>query len=276
MGRQKTTVPASKVASGSEMVFPRVGGVKQPRTLSSPSVLRADQIVLYPDALTAQECSEIIGIFDSPSSENKLEPSPPARKGEANRTNQRFSQVSPEFAKQLYEKTGIQKEVAAWPSMFGNHLVPVGLSSNIRVYRYSTDQVFEAHYDQESVDPFFGSSFGKSEWTVLFYLTGIEDGVDGGQTVFYTSHTVPKRKTAENTIQAPLLRGAALFHRHGKVSVSSLRTLVLQAHLTHLSPGLHATRSITTYQRCQMGAAIRSHLWTVSVIDNIAGEVHCK
>lgn len=31
-------------------------------------------------------------------------------------------------------------------------------------------------------------------------------------------HAVPKRKTPENTIQAPLLRGAALLHRHGKVS----------------------------------------------------------
>ena len=86
------------------------------------------------------------------------------------------------------------------------------------MYRYDPGHLFAAHYDEHSYDPFYGPSIGKSEWTVLIYLTGEEDGVEGGQTVFYTSHTVPKRKTADNTIQAPLCRGAALFHRHGKVS----------------------------------------------------------
>lgn len=218
MGRPKATGAATKESNGIEVSFPAVGGIKQPRTLSAPSILLADQVVLYPNALTLQECRDMINLFDSPFSQHKLEPSPPARKGEAHRTNQRFSQTSPDFAKQLYEKTGIQKEVANWPSMFGNHLKPIGLSSNIRVYRYQPNDVFGCHYDDHSIDPFYGPSFGKSEWTLLFYLTGEEDGVEGGQTVFYTSHAVPKRKTPENTIQAPLLRGAALLHRHGKVS----------------------------------------------------------
>ncbi|UZJ57394.1 hypothetical protein CBS101457_006714 [Exobasidium rhododendri] len=214
MGKQK---PPSK-DNGKSFAFPHVGGVKKPRSLSTAEELVADQIYLYPNALTAQECQDVIHLFDSGDPDNKMEPSPPAKKGEAQRTNHRFSTISPEFAKQLYEMTGIRKECRNWPSMFsGKDLVPVGLSSNIRVYRYEPGAIFGCHYDDHSIDPHFGPSFGKSEWTLLFYLTGEEDGVEGGQTVFYTSHALPKRKTAENTIVAPLKRGAALFHRHGRV-----------------------------------------------------------
>lgn len=223
MGRPKAGT-FSKAATSKEqrspaVIFPRVGGTKQPRSLSSPLILVPDQVILYPNALTAQECQEIISLFDDPSSQYRLEPSPPARKGEAHRTNSRFSQTTPDFARQLYEQTGIQKQVANWPSMFPEkNLAPVGLSSNIRIYRYDVGEVFGCHYDDHSTDPHDGASLGKSEWTLLVYLTGEEDGVEGGQTVFYTSHSIPKRKTPENTIQAPLLKGAALFHRHGKVS----------------------------------------------------------
>jgi hypothetical protein len=233
-----STAATSKNGGGTLVNFPRIGGTKHPRSLSSPSILVPDQVVLYRDALTSQECREIISIFDDPSSQYKLEPSPPARKGEAHRTNSRFSQTTPDFAKQLYEQTGIQKEVAEWPTMFPDrNLVPVGLSSNIRVYRYDVGDVFGCHYDDHSTDPHYGPSYGKSEWTLLFYLTGEEDGVEGGQTVFYTSHSIPKRRTAENTIQAPLLKGAALFHRHGKVSSSECAVLVSS---DPLPPGMHA------------------------------------
>lgn len=33
------------------------------------------------------------------------------------------------------------------------------------------------HYDDSVLDPLTGA---KSEWTLLIYLTGVEDGVEGG------------------------------------------------------------------------------------------------
>jgi hypothetical protein len=219
MGKQALLPAKSKDKDDASISFPQVGGLRKPRSLETAEELAADQIVLYRNALTAQECRDIIHLFDVENKDKlKMEASPPAKKGEAQRTNYRFSTTSPEFAKQLYEMVGIQKECKDWPSMFpGKDLVPVGLSSNIRVYRYEPGAIFGCHYDDHSIDPHYGPSFGKSEWTLLFYLTGEEDGVEGGQTVFYTSHSQPKRKTAENTIVAPLRRGTALFHRHGKV-----------------------------------------------------------
>ena len=37
---------------------------------------------------------------------------------------------------------------------------------------------FRPHYDDSVRDPATGA---KSEWTLLIYLTGVEDGVEGGE-----------------------------------------------------------------------------------------------
>lgn len=69
----------------------------------------------------------------------------------------------------------------------------------------------------------------KSEWTLLLYLTGYEDGVEGGevirffsrgkirglrrvQTLFYQNG----KGTSKDVLKAPLTRGTALLHRHGQ------------------------------------------------------------
>ena len=52
------------------------------------------------------------------------------------------------------------------------------LNSNIRVYKYVAGQYFGPHYD-DSVR--YTTTGAKSEWTLLIYLTGVEDGVEGGQ-----------------------------------------------------------------------------------------------
>jgi len=46
------------------------------------------------------------------------------------------------------------------------------------MYKYTPSQYFGPHYDDSVRDPETGA---KSEWTVLVYLTGIEDGVKGGE-----------------------------------------------------------------------------------------------
>lgn len=46
------------------------------------------------------------------------------------------------------------------------------------MYKYTPSQYFGPHYDDSVRDP---ETEAKSEWTVLVYLTGIEDGVEGGE-----------------------------------------------------------------------------------------------
>jgi len=82
------------------------------------------------------------------------------------------------------------------------------LNPNIRLYKYTPSQHFNPHYDDSVRDAKTGAV---SEWTLLVYLTGVEDGVQGGETVFYPNS---KAKASESMV-APLIRGTALLHRHG-------------------------------------------------------------
>ncbi|KAF7363336.1 Fe2OG dioxygenase domain-containing protein [Mycena sanguinolenta] len=82
-------------------------------------------------------------------------------------------------------------------------------NSNIRVYKYTPEQYFGPHYDDDCRDTMTGA---KSEWTLLIYLTGYEDGIEGGETLFYQN----SKDTTRDIIKAPLTRGSALLHRHGR------------------------------------------------------------
>jgi hypothetical protein len=112
--------------------------------------------------------------------------------------------------------------------------LPHSLNSKIRVYKYAPGQYFGPHYDDSVRDTETGA---RSEWTLLIYLTGVDDGVQGGevcrmlihlftppssskgladvlkynlQTVF---ETFDKKDNSIGTICAPLTRGMALLHR---------------------------------------------------------------
>lgn len=61
---------------------------------------------------------------------------------------------------------------------------------------------FAEHYD-DSIS--VGSA--QSEFTLLIYLTGEEDGVKGGGTAFYSNG---------QTLSVSLARGRACLHRHGR------------------------------------------------------------
>jgi hypothetical protein len=52
------------------------------------------------------------------------------------------------------------------------------LNPNIRLYKYTPSQHFNPHYDDSVRDAKTGAV---SEWTLLVYLTGVEDGVQGGE-----------------------------------------------------------------------------------------------
>jgi hypothetical protein len=89
---------------------------------------------------------------------------------------------------------------------------------------------FRKHYDDSVRDSVTGA---KSEWTLLVYLTGIEDGIEGGevnnpafwplqrlssdslQTLFYKE----QKGKATEVITPPLTRGTALLHRYDYTTV---------------------------------------------------------
>jgi hypothetical protein len=60
----------------------------------------------------------------------------------------------------------------------GEERAPHSCNTNIRMYKYTPSQYFGPHYDDSVRDSETGT---RSEWTVLIYLTGIEDGVEGGE-----------------------------------------------------------------------------------------------
>lgn len=91
----------------------------------------------------------------------------------------------------------------------GTHRPAHSLNSNIRLYKYTPTQHFGPHYD-ESVTDFANGVSVRSEWTLLIYLTGIEDGVKGGETLFYLDQVKGKQR---DVVSAPLTRGTALLHR---------------------------------------------------------------
>ncbi|KAJ7740737.1 hypothetical protein DFH07DRAFT_838950 [Mycena maculata] len=169
-------------------------------------VLLENQIIVLDDIFSPAECKSFVKFIDS----LPLELTPPKKRGEAERHNHRYSITSVEFAKRLY-------------AVFAPHLPPFlpsragkgataraahSFNSNIRVYKYTPLQHFGPHYDDDCRD---AMTRAKSEWTLLLYLTGYEDGVEGGETLFYQDG-----KGGKEVIKAPLTRGTALLHRHGQ------------------------------------------------------------
>lgn len=167
----------------------------------------SDQVGVVHNFFTPSECQAFIRACSS----QTFSPSPPAKRGEAHRTNERWSVEDALFADTLWSR--LHPTCSAWLGIEGwargKH--PSGLNSNIRVYKYFPGQAFGAHYDGSVVDTATGK---RSEWTLLIYLTGSEDGVKGGETVFYHDHA----RRADKELAVPLERGAALLHRHGDVS----------------------------------------------------------
>ena len=139
----------------------------------------------------------------------------------------RISIVSPDFAAQLFGVIGPHLPAFPYPASVATKARPTAraghsLNSNIRMYKYTPNQHFGPHYDDAAVDPSGNGS--RSEWTLLIYLTGVEDGVKGGETIFYLDSKMKKQ------VKAPLNRGTALLHRYECSRPSRPPVLVL----THL------------------------------------------
>ena len=133
-----------------------------------------------------------------------LELTPPKKKGEAERVNRtsstahntgmrcshpclnssiadRISVTSVEFADALFQTLAPHLPAFPYPASVrkpANNHSPHSLNSNIRMYKYTPGQHFGCHYDDSVRDPNTGA---KSEWTLLVYLSGVQDGVKGGE-----------------------------------------------------------------------------------------------
>ncbi|KAH8117368.1 hypothetical protein DFH11DRAFT_1574601 [Phellopilus nigrolimitatus] len=181
---------------------------------------KPDQIVLIPNVLDDVECKLFVKFIE----ELPLELTPPPKKGEALRVNHRVSMHSPTFADTLFSvllthlpdfpyppSKIVRKASNANPGTTENSARPAySFNPNIRLYKYTEGQHFGCHYDDSVADSATGTH---SEWTLLIYLSGKEDGVVGGETIFYMGHG--KKKEREPPLKPDLQRGMALLHRHG-------------------------------------------------------------
>ncbi|KAJ6496562.1 hypothetical protein C8R47DRAFT_1212872 [Mycena vitilis] len=203
--RDKSTKLGSVSNPESSAVFPDIS----PKEQLDCRVLLENQIVVIDEIFSPAECKSFVKFIDN----LPLELTPPKKRGEAERHNHRFSLTSVDFAKRLHAVFAPHLPLFL-PSRTGKGAVSPArethsLNSNIRVYKYTPQQHFGPHYDDDCRDPMTGA---KSEWTLLLYLTGYEDGVEGGETLFYQNG----KGSSQDVIKAPLTRGTALLHRHGR------------------------------------------------------------
>jgi len=201
--------PSATVADSApvQIIFPELA---EKSDLECRTILE-DQIIVIDDFFSPAECKTFAKFIDG----LPLELTPPKKRGEAERVNQRFSVTSTDFAQKLH--TVLSPHLPSFPyptsvrrpATLDNPRKPQFCNSNIRVYKYAPLQYFGPHYDDSVRDPITGA---KSEWTLLIYLTGMEDGVEGGETLFYKE----ERGKPREVITPSLKRGTALLHRHGQ------------------------------------------------------------
>lgn len=181
------------------------------------------QIVAIPKLWTAALCRHYVSFLSSlPLTTTPGKP----KRGDAVRVNDRYQIDDPAFAARLWNETALEKLVmgdGAHPltelqrrQLWGGDVV--GLSPNIRIYRYTKGQFFDQHYDDANniVIPGTPSIPARTTWTLLLYLTSSSTGCVGGETVFYPE---PLKKKGKHTPSQPFVveleTGLALLHRHG-------------------------------------------------------------
>ncbi|KAF2682931.1 hypothetical protein K458DRAFT_48271 [Lentithecium fluviatile CBS 122367] len=185
------------------------------------------QIVTVPNFWTATLCRNYVSFLTSlPLTTTPGKP----KRGEAVRMNDRFQVDDPAFAERLWSGTSLKNLVLGLVEQDGLGMSPVqrkelwggevvGVSPNIRIYRYSQGQYFDQHYDDSNNVTIPGSSpvHARTTWTLLLYLTSPATGCIGGETVFYPNP--PSKKKSKEPPPAPFVVdlevGLALLHRHG-------------------------------------------------------------
>nr|OQO16955.1 hypothetical protein B0A51_15325 [Rachicladosporium sp. CCFEE 5018] len=178
-----------------------------------------DQIVTVSNLMTPTLCAKYVNFLRSlPLTTTPTTP----QKGYAVRVNDRYQVQDPTFAAALWEQTALKDLVTQHGKTTGSSDTwggeVLGLSSNIRIYRYAPGHFFGAHYDDfnnvhftDSLDPSKSSIPAVTTWTLLLYLSTCE----GGETVFHPEPASKKAPTPKPVSVAPEM-GMALLHRHGR------------------------------------------------------------
>ncbi|KAH8697084.1 hypothetical protein BGW36DRAFT_377908 [Talaromyces proteolyticus] len=184
-----------------------------------------DQIYIIRNFFTANLCKSFVSFLSSSISLTTT-PLKPKSKDEAVRVNDRYQVDDAGFAELLWSGTALKEVVNELrgineeedlneEEIQDRHArtwggTPLGLNSNIRIYRYTPGQFFAQHYDESNAVQFYNTATSKSlaahtTWTLLIYLTT----TDGGETVFY-----PEDGSAPIPVDPEV--GMALLHRHGE------------------------------------------------------------
>eukprot|EP00930_Biecheleria_cincta_P071288 TRINITY_DN58801_c0_g1_i1.p1 TRINITY_DN58801_c0_g1~~TRINITY_DN58801_c0_g1_i1.p1 ORF type:complete len:238 (+),score=29.46 TRINITY_DN58801_c0_g1_i1:338-1051(+) len=146
--------------------------------------------------LDADECQSIIAQAEEAGLE--LQTSRGPAYGEAVRHHHRAAFDDPAFAAGLW---ACGFDTALSHLRVGTRR-PVGLNENIRIYKYVPGDVFGQHVDGSNM-----TSLGPTEFTLLIYLSGSEEGMNGGETAFYSG--------GKEILRVTPVAGSALIHRHG-------------------------------------------------------------
>ncbi|GAA5955956.1 hypothetical protein JCM8115_004372 [Rhodotorula mucilaginosa] len=208
MGKARNAPQATPAGNAATPALTKLAWPRLERPSRPHSVIEAAPgILLIDDLFPPRVRKAFLAFLTAPNSPIKLNPPTAPKRGEAERTNERISLTDPDLAVRLWNDTGLRDACQAIEGRHGRRAV--GLNPNMRIYRYPTGSFFGPHYDDDNVV----EGLGTTEWTLLIYLTGKEDGVVGGETAFYPT---PSRKGNGPAIVPELKAGRALLHRHGQ------------------------------------------------------------
>mmetsp|Transcript_36661 Transcript_36661/g.80351 ORF Transcript_36661/g.80351 Transcript_36661/m.80351 type:complete len:219 (-) Transcript_36661:12-668(-) len=178
----------------------KLGAVIPTRKELSLEIEPACKTITVRGVLNDEEVQAVIATAEESGME--LQKSRGPRFGEAPRHHMRASFDDPGFAAALWAG-GLDEALSR---LRVGKRKPVGLNPNIRIYKYVPGDVFGQHVDGSNV-----VATGCTEYTLLIYLSGAEQGLTGGETAFYENGRELTRVTP--------VAGSALLHKHGDDSM---------------------------------------------------------
>ncbi|KAI7817036.1 hypothetical protein BC939DRAFT_467203 [Gamsiella multidivaricata] len=242
-------------------------------------ILGPTQVLVLPSFLSPTDTQSLITYIQQEMKvqiDDKLDPltprpRPTPRPGYAFRDNDRIQFHSPEFASMLWNKCGLRDRwtelwlhpkfglesvqgecIASGPKNNKRARHAVGLSRNIRLYRYQKGQSFGAHYDESVMDRTEELGETISEYTVLIYLNGERDSdLQGGETVFY-----PTGKKKALPSSAPANSSGSGFGKQTRRATKGKQTPSTAAE-TEKASGDESSASLLSYTLPNGGVAVK-------------------
>ena len=185
----------------------------------------AETLFTVADLLTPAECQQLIDRGERIGFEAASVATAAGAKMMTNlRNNDRATFDDPALAAQLWERVAPHV-----PSLCGS--TPVGLNERLRFYRYDPSQRFKAHRD----GVFERSPTERSRLTFMVYLN---QGSDGGQTVFYSEERIDGLRKVVASVEPRAGMGLFFAHEwwHEGAKVVSGRKYVLRTDVIYRDP----------------------------------------